>query len=180
LTHHHRRCGGSRPTEGLKPAAANADVISGICLMRIKLRVIFVVCLLPLLPSAQRADPGGSSKLLALENSWDQAEERGDIHALDLIFDDSMIYIDEDGSLLTKAQFLDRVTKEAGTDVQWLLAPDMNVRLYGDTAVVVGRYSYRGIHQRKAHERSGRFVDTWVFKEGRWVCVVAQSTPILP
>ena len=123
-------------------------------------------------------DSAAQSKVLALESAWNIAEEKSDVRALDLIFDNSMIYIDEDGALLSKAQFLARV-KNARTQIQSLVTQTIGVRIYGgEMAVVVGSYRVRGIEHNKAYLREGKFMDTWVLREGAWICVVAQSTPI--
>jgi hypothetical protein len=128
-----------------------------------------------------QADPGGNaqSKVLALESVWNQAEEKGDIGALDMIFDNSMIYVDEDGSLLTKRQFLVHAAKESGAHLQWLVTQTISVHVFEDTTVVVGNYRAKGMQGGKSYQRDGRFIDTWVFKKGTWVCVAAQATPIL-
>jgi hypothetical protein len=34
------------------------------------------------------------------------------------------------------------------------------------------------MEHNKAYLHEGRFIDTWVLREGAWVCVVAQSTPL--
>jgi hypothetical protein len=144
--------------------------------------IVALVCLLSHpAPAQNHADRDAISKIRALEAVWDRAQETGDVGALDLIFDSSMIYVDEDGSLLTKTQFLHRVVKESGTDVQWLVSSMMSVNIYGNAAVVVGSYSYivRGTRGGKPMRRSGRFIDTWAFKKGVWMCVVAQATPVL-
>jgi ketosteroid isomerase-like protein len=127
----------------------------------------------------QGAERDASSKIQALEKLWNTAEVKGDVKALDLISDDSMTYVDEDGSLLTKAQFLARVDKEAGTGAQWLVTEELTVHIYDDAAVVVGTYTYKGEQRGRAYQRRGRFIDTWVLKKDGWTCVVAQSTPIL-
>lgn len=144
------------------------------------LAIVISIYALSLCPKAieGQANRDAGSKLLALENVWNQAEAKGDIQALQLIFDDSMIYIDENGDLLTKAQFLDKTARHADSD-EWLATPTMSVHVYGDTAIVVGSYRLKGVRQGKPYQREGRFIDTWAFKEGAWVCVVAQSTPLL-
>ena len=148
--------------------------------MRGGLLVVAMACLCsPSFPAQDTAERDAGSKIRALEIVWNQAQEKGDVRALNLIFDSSMIYIDEDGSQETRAQFLSRVAREAGSDVQWLVNPTMRVRVYDDTAVVVGTYRVKGVSQGKTYLRSGRFIDTWVFKAGKWLCVVAQATPIL-
>lgn len=122
-------------------------------------------------------DSATQSKVLALESAWNMAEERGDTRALDMIFDNAMIYIDEDGTLLTKTQFLARL-RGSGPHVQSLVTQTIGVRVYGEMAVVAGSYRAKGIKQGKPQQWEGRFIDTWVLKRGAWVCVVAQSTPV--
>jgi len=148
--------------------------------MRGKVLAVVLACLFALSAAAQSAsDRDADSKIRALETVWDRAEEKGDIGALNLIFDRSMIYIDEDGSLLTKAQFLNRARNESGSYVQWLSSSIVSVKIYGDTAVVVGNYTVKGVHGGKPRQWSGRFIDTWTLRAGIWLCVVAQSTPVL-
>lgn len=138
-----------------------------------------VVCLLLTLTAAQdNSGAAAASKVLALESVWNMAEEKRDVGALALIFDNSMIYIDEDGSVLTKTQFLVRV-RAAGQRLQSLATHTISVHVYGGTAVVAGTYRAKGMEKGKAYQRDGRFIDTWVFKQGSWLCVVAQSTPVL-
>ena len=50
-----------------------------------------------------RNEGGADTKILALEHAWNPAEERKDIKALDGILDDSIIYVDDEGTLRTKA-----------------------------------------------------------------------------
>lgn len=147
--------------------------------MRKPICAFAVVCFVSAYAWGQNDSDGiVGSKLLALESVWNQAEEKGDVRALDLIFDDSMVYIDEDGSQLTKAQFLAHA-KEAGGHMQSLITQTMSVHVYGDTAVVAGSYRAKGVQRGKAYQRDGRFIDMWVFKQGAWVCVVAQATPVV-
>jgi ketosteroid isomerase-like protein len=142
--------------------------------------VIALVCLISVVTPAQdTTNTNDGSKVLALESVWNRAEEKRDVKALGLILDDSMIYIDEDGSMLTKAQFLNRTAKQSGSDLQWLVTPAMSAHVYGNTAVVVGSYRAKGLRRGKPYQRDGRFVDTWAFKKGVWLCVAAQATPIM-
>lgn len=147
--------------------------------MGAKRLIVAIVCLLTACVRGQSAsDRDAGSKIRTLETVWNLAEEKGDVAALDLIFDSSMMYIDEDGSLLTKAQFLKRVAKESGTDGERLVTPTMSVKIYGETAVVMGSYRVTRIREGKQYQRTGRFIDTWAFKNGEWRCVVAQATPV--
>jgi len=42
-----------------------------------------------------------------------------------------------------------------------------------------GLYISKGVENGKPYVRLGRFVDTWAFRDGTWLCVVSQATPIL-
>jgi ketosteroid isomerase-like protein len=124
------------------------------------------------------ADAEARSNILALEHAWDQALERGDVKALSAIFDNSLVYVDYDGSLLTKADYLGRV-KANTTHIAQIVAEDMSVRMFGDTAIVVGTYRLKGIENGKPYLRRGRFTDTWVLMGRNWICVGSEATPIL-
>jgi ketosteroid isomerase-like protein len=131
-------------------------------------------------PSQTQSEPdaGARTKLLALENIWNNAEKAGDTKALSLILDEAMVYIDEEGALLTKAQFLEQVKRE-GEHVQALTTEGVGVSVFADTAVVSGTYWVSGEDRGKPFRRAGRFIDTWILRDGAWVCVTAQSTPVL-
>ena len=147
--------------------------------MKAKVYFTAVVCLASLRMCAQdQSNQAAASKIVALESVWNQAEEHSDIRALDLIFDDALIYIDEDGLSLTKAQFLSR-TRVKSAQLQSLVTQNTSVHVYGETALVVGSYRAKGVQQGKPYQRDGRFIDTWVLKNSTWVCVAAQATPVL-
>src|SRR5258708_16923404 len=45
-------------------------------------------------------------RILALETAWNHAEQNKDVAALDQLLASSLVYVDYDGSLQNKAQFL--------------------------------------------------------------------------
>ncbi|HEY1658509.1 MAG TPA: nuclear transport factor 2 family protein [Candidatus Sulfotelmatobacter sp.] len=123
-------------------------------------------------------DSGDKQKILALEHAWDQALSGSDIKALSAIFDSSLIYIDDDGALLTKSAYLSRL-RQTGGHVQQIVTEEMDVQVFGATAVVVGTYRERGVQRGKSYTRRGRFMDTWVLTGKNWICVASSATPIL-
>ena len=62
---------------------------------------------------AQSAQDSDSARVLALETLWNQAEVAKDAAALDHLFADDFIYVDIDGSLQNKADFLDGIKHPA-------------------------------------------------------------------
>jgi len=45
-------------------------------------------------------------RILALETAWNQAEQTKDIVALDQLLHSTLLYVDYDGTFMTKAEFL--------------------------------------------------------------------------
>lgn len=124
----------------------------------------------------QQADPG-QSKILALENAWNLAEQRKDVKALDQLLAGNLIYIDYDGSFMDKQQFLASV-KAPSLHPEQIVNESTTVHMYGSTAVVAGIYREKGVERGKAYLRRGRFIDTWIYQNGLWQCVASQSTLI--
>ncbi len=122
-------------------------------------------------------ETGVRSKILALEHAWNQAEAFNDLKALDSLFDNRLVYIDADGAVMTKAEFLSHVKT---SHLQQVITQSMTVQLFGDTAIVTGAYLAKEFKGGKNIQHRGRFMDAWVRRDQTWVCVAAESTPMLP
>src|SRR6266436_454104 len=130
-----------------------------------------------LLPQSEPED-AAKAKVIALEKAWNQAYKLGDTKALGTLLDDSLVLIEDDGSLKTKSEFLTSVKSTTANEEQ--VAPEsMTVHVHGQTAVAVGVFSAKGSRNGKPYVRRERFVDTWILKNGNWVCVATNATPIL-
>jgi ketosteroid isomerase-like protein len=114
-------------------------------------------------------------RILALETAWNHAEQNKDVAALDQLLASTLIYIDYDGTLQNKAQFLAEAKRESLHPEQ-ITNDEMTAHVYGDAAVVTGIYREKGISKGKPYSRRGRFTDTWVKENGTWLCVASQST----
>jgi hypothetical protein len=115
------------------------------------------------------------TRILALENAWNLAEEHKDAQALDELLAESLVYIDYDGTLMNKAQFMASV-KAVSLQPQQIVNESMTAQVYKESAVVTGVYREKGINKGKPYLRRGRFTDTWINHNGTWVCVASQST----
>lgn len=123
-------------------------------------------------------DSSVQSKVIALEKAWNQAYKAGDTKALDGILDDQIVLINDDGSIQTKAEFLKTVKKSDSQEQQ--VAPEsMSVHVFGSAAIATGVFRAKGVEAGKPYVRRERFVDTWVYKGGKWVCVATNATPVL-
>jgi hypothetical protein len=143
--------------------------------------IVFCVLLLFLsLPLAGQEAANADSqrtKILALENAWNRAEESKDVKALDGLLASTLVYVDYDGTLMDKAKFIASV-KAPSLHPEQIVNESMTAYVYGDSAVVTGIYREKGVRNSKAYSRRGRFTDTWVNQSGTWVCAASQSTLI--
>lgn len=141
--------------------------------------VVILVCSALSFAAAQNVtDESTLTRVLALEHAWNQATERKDIKALDAILDSSMVYVDYYGILRTKADYLAWV-RSANLHLQQEVTQSMTAHIFGSTVMVTGVYVTNGVEGGKPYVRRARFVDTWTSKDGTWVCVASQSTPVL-
>ena len=143
--------------------------------------IVFCVLLLFLsLPLAGQEAANADSqrtKILALENAWNRAEQNKDVKALDGLLASTLVYVDYDGTLMDKAKFIASV-KAPSLHPEQIVNESMTAYVYGDSAVVTGIYREKGVRNGKAYSRRGRFTDTWVNQSGTWVCAASQSTLI--
>ena len=132
--------------------------------------------------SAQSDNAATKSKIVALEQLWNQAYKSGDTKALDSILDDAIVLVNDDGSVQTKAEFLASVKSSLSqpSAQQQQVAPEsLNVHVFGDVAIATGVMRVKGVETGKSYTRRERFVDTWIKKGEHWVCVGTDATPVL-
>jgi len=142
-----------------------------------KWTLVFLLAGCAITLSAQN-DDAVRSKVIALEKAWNQAYKIGDTKALSSLLDDSLVLIEDDGSLKTKSQFLASVKGPTANEEQ--VAPEsLTVYVHGQTAVATGVFAAKGTHGGKPYVHRERFVDTWMLKNGNWVCVATNATPML-
>lgn len=132
-----------------------------------RILVSLILLTVPLLLNAQ-----GKTRIIALENSWNQAELHNDAHAVDMLLADDFEMTVADGYTLNKAALLASV-RDTSYRPEVLQSENMEVRMYGNTAVVTGSYLEKGKEKGKAFERRGRFTDTWINFSGEWRCVAS-------
>jgi len=130
---------------------------------------------LPLVCAQQPSATANESKLIALENAWNQAQLHHDAKALDSLVGDKFIYTDYDGTVMNKAQFLADV-KDVSYKASLMANKDVKVDLYDNAAVVSGTYHAKGTYKAKPFEHYGRFTDIWIYQKGLWQCVASHTT----
>ena len=116
-------------------------------------------------------------RIKQLEHAWNQAEAKQEVKEVSSLLADTLAYTDYDGSFMNKAEYL-----------KWVAAPQqkadhlydegLNVQVYGEAAVATGIYRETGTNKGKPYNIRSRYTDTWIKRNGVWLCVASQSTLI--
>jgi len=116
--------------------------------------------------------------LIKIQHEWAEARMKGDRSHTQLLEAEDCTVVWPDGSIVNKREDL----KSMSGDIVFteFKIDDLQVRLYGDTAIVVGQGTIRA-HEGNQNLLVGKFVwtDTFVKQNGAWKVVASQVTPVL-
>jgi hypothetical protein len=144
------------------------------------MKFIWVVLLAVCFAVGQGApeDPGATrTRLIALENAWNQAQLRGDSKALETLVTDTFVYTDYDGTVYNKAKFLED-NRDPAYRMTVVTNDTVAVFLYRGAAVIIGAYHAKGSYKGKPFNHYGKFTDTWVFEKEQWRCAATHTNLI--
>lgn len=115
------------------------------------------------------------AKLVALERMWNQAQLVRDAAAVAGMIGDKFINTEYDGEVSDRGKFLADFA-DPKFQPSLMSIDDVKVELYSNTAIVTGTYHTKGTYGSKPYDHNGRFTDTWLFQEGRWLCVASHTS----
>jgi len=98
-----------------------------------------------------------------------------DSRALEALIADRFVNTEYDGEVSDRDKFLADI-KDPEFKPSVMNIRDVKVNLYRDTAVVTGIYLTKGTYSGRIYEHTGRFTDTWIFENGRWLCVASHTS----
>ncbi len=114
--------------------------------------------------------------VFAAENEMTKALQTNNVELYGSFLADKYVQTDQDGTvLLGKAATL--------TDMKTYIfnneeLSDLQVTVYGDTAIATGTFLAKVTYQNKPIVNRGRFTDTWVKLDGKWQLVAEHSSMI--
>lgn len=120
------------------------------------------------------------AEILELEARRSRALVEGDAATLDEITAEDYTHVETGGGIRDKAGFLAILTRPGVRFTSWVIEEN-TVRIYGDTAVVTGRY--RNTVRTPAGEqppKRARHIRVYVRQDGRWRNVAHQATSLAP
>lgn len=116
--------------------------------------------------------------LIEIQHDWAEARVKGDSSYTQRLEAENCTVVWPDGNIVSKREDLKSMTGDIlFTEFK---INDLQVRLYGDTGIVVGQGTIRA-DEGKQNLLSGNFVwtDTFVKQHGTWKVVASQVSPVL-
>ena len=142
-------------------------------------RILIVAVLISAASSVTTGQTSGNTEqaIRQLMSELANAQVKGDTATLNRIWADDFAFTNSSGEVQTKAQRLAEI-KSGELKFESISIDDVQVRVYGDTAVVMSRGTVKG--QRRGQDLTGqsRGTSVYVKKQGRWQQVAQQVTRI--
>jgi ketosteroid isomerase-like protein len=143
--------------------------------MKALVLITLMLCVLERAHSQAAYERDTESKLMAFERVVRvQALSSKDLNTLNRFLSDEFVFVSMDGVPRNKAELL--------ADLQSLdslrySTEEMIVRVHGDTAIVTGLFRATAVQKGRPSVQRGRFLDTWLNRDGRWFMVASVSIP---
>jgi ketosteroid isomerase-like protein len=148
--------------------------------MRVVVAAAFGLAVLSAAPAW--AQMGGTAsvaeQIKKMERDRAVAVVKADVATLEGLTSDDYVLINANGQLSNKAETMNAiktgVIKLTSNEVS-----DMNVRVYGDTAIVTGKSTAKGSIGGRELKGPVMFTRVYVKKNGKWQSVAFQQTPVV-
>jgi ketosteroid isomerase-like protein len=124
-------------------------------------------------------DAAIAEQIKKLEHDRIQAGVRKDVAYVAAATADEYVQIDWDGRVLDKAAMLARI-KSSAIQLQSNTLDEISVRVYGETAVVTGLATRKGLMDGKDISTGIRYTRVYTKRDGRWQVVQFQQTRVTP
>jgi len=103
---------------------------------------------------------------------WDGAYVKGDTATLDRLLADEFAFVGGQ----KKAEYLASLKSRPAGSVDSALSTDVQVQVYGDTAVLTGLDTITGKNKGQPFAVKWLYMDVWIKRGGRWQCVKTHAT----
>jgi len=140
----------------------------------IKLSILLITVMLSFAGVNAQSDrqPKVEQELVAMVRTWDDALVKGDTAALDHLLADEFAFVGGP----KKAEYLASFKTRPTDLIQSAVSTDIQVQVYGDTAVLVGLDTISGKNQSGPYVSKWLYMDVWIKRDGRWQCVKTYSS----
>jgi len=126
------------------------------------------------------ADKRVEQELLKITRELINTSLRGDKSAFERYTADTYIETDFNGAITTRAKVLENFLTPPPSMKPTLELQDVQVHVYGDTAVMSSRGIYRAEANGQKITNSFRETDVWLRRDGRWQLIASHGSEIPP
>jgi hypothetical protein len=121
--------------------------------------------------------PGSETKgkIRDVQNEFDKAELHADTKKLDQLLTDDFLSIGPRGFVLNKEQWINRHKQFR---YEQLDTSEMNIRLYGDTAIVTDTQKNKATFNNEPVSLSVRVSQVWIHENSQWKLASIQFSPM--
>ena len=120
-------------------------------------------------------------QLKELLRQWDEAYARRDPEALGHLLANDFVFTGANGQVINRSVYLSANIKSPDISIETPIhSEDVEVRVYGNAAVVTSVAAQRGQHFNRDPTVRFRYTDLWVKRDERWQAVASQSTRVMP
>ena len=127
--------------------------------------------------STVSAQSTAEREVLALQNEYERAVERRDASVHERLFADDYTYTPGNGAFMDRAGHM-AFTRSGALNIGSFQSDDQKVRVYGDAAIVTGRWSITGARGGKPVDNQVRYITVYVRRSGTWHIVAEQRTGV--
>jgi hypothetical protein len=128
-------------------------------------------------------DPSNATdkeELIQIESELAVAWPKGDKEAIDRILAPEWSVTNALGHVQTKQQVMRDAFQSGTLEVRSARVDEIEVRLFGNAAVVTGRSVSEGLYAGKPFRANLRFTDVFVKRKQRWQAVASHASAVQP
>ena len=117
------------------------------------------------------------AEVIAVEQAWVEAHRNLDLETLEHILSDQYRQVQADGKVIGKQDLL--ASYRSGLR-NWEIAESdqYEIRMLGETALLIGRWRGKGVNQGDKFDYSARFLTVYQREAGEWKLISDVSVPL--
>jgi hypothetical protein len=130
------------------------------------------------LGTSAASQPNDNDSVRAIAQVFDDAQLHGDRAMLDRLLAPDFLLVRGSGRVGDRRDFIDGFTDPGSRLGSLQISDRLLLRPTADTAIVGGEAWVRGIDGGKPFARHFRYADTFARREGNWLVIYTQITPL--
>jgi len=142
-----------------------------------RIALVLITVSLLVVPLAWSQGGNAEQQIKTANNNLITAVLKADTDTLEKLLADDYTGVRGDGSVLTKAQEIEKY-KSGAIKYETNEIKDLKIRVYGHSAVSTSLSSSKNIRDGQQHIGTTRNIRVWVKQNGNWKCVAYQTTRV--